>query len=535
MRESGSTVWDATLYLRLSREDGDKEESNSISAQRDLLRDYLSRDTNLREYAVRIDDGFSGASFDRPAFREMMEDIKAGKSNCVIVKDLSRFGRNYLDAGEYIEKIFPFLGVRFIAVNDGYDSINERATSDFLMLPFRNLINEAYCRDISIKIRSQLEIKRKRGEYLGAFAVYGYLKSETNNHQLVVDEYAAGVVRDIFRWKLEGASPRLIADRLNNAGVLSPAEYKRSLGMKCSTPFQSNSKALWSASGIIGLLKNKVYIGVLTQGVMTTPSYKVHKRIRKEENLWGVIPDHHQAIISKADFENVQRVLAMDTRTCIGDSVVQPLSGIVFCGDCGAGMVRKTVSSGGKRYVYYICSGNKADKTVCSTHSVRDRDLEALVLLSVQCQIQVMLDPRRLIRPESDFSLKNAKARKVQRQIDWKKSELERCERLLMSLAENLADGMIDHGEYLRLRKHYEEKHKEAENHLSSLQEAYLAVQKKGFTGSSWLNELQTHQNITALDRVTVISLIERVFIYEDKRVEISFRWRSEYPLQEAG
>ena len=289
MNEAEARVWNATLYLRLSREDEDKEESNSISGQRELLRDYLSRHPDLREYAIRIDDGFSGTTFDRPAFREMMEDIRAGKTDCVIVKDLSRFGRNYLDTGEYIETIFPFLGVRFIAVNDGYDSQRERTASDYLMLPFKNLINEAYCRDISIKIRSQLAVKRKRGDYLGSFAVYGYLKSETDKNQLVVDEYAADVVRDIFRWKLEGASPGRIADRLNSAGILSPAEYKRSMGMKYTTPFQTKPKALWSASGIISLLKNKVYIGVLTQGIMTTPSYKVQKRIRKAEQDWIVI------------------------------------------------------------------------------------------------------------------------------------------------------------------------------------------------------------------------------------------------------
>ena len=533
MTESGTTIWDATLYLRLSREDGDKEESNSISAQRDLLRDYLRRNPSLREYAVRIDDGFSGSSFERPAFQKMMADIREGKTNCVIVKDLSRFGRNYLDAGEYIEKVFPFLGVRFIAVNDGYDSEKERTASDFLMLPFRNLINEAYCRDISIKIRSQLEIKRKRGEYIGSFAVYGYLKSETNNHQLVVDEYAAGVVRDIFKWKLEGVSPRLIADRLNNAGVLSPVEHKRSLGMKCSTPFQSNPKALWSASGIISLLKNKAYIGVLTQGVMTTPSYKVHKRIRKEENQWVVIPDHHEAIVSKADFENVQRVLAMDTRACRDDSEVRPLSGVVFCGDCGAGMVRKSVSSGGKQYVYYVCSGNKASRTSCSTHSVRERVLEELVLLSVQHQIQGMLDFRGLIASAGDLSLKHAKARTVQRQIDWKDGELEQCKRLLTSLQGNLTDGMIDYEEYLQLRKRYEEQSRRTENQLLSLRNALIAVQTQGYTGTDWLEELQTRQNITVLDRETVIALIERICIYEDKRIEITFRWHSEYPSQE--
>lgn len=200
-------IWNTTLYLRLSRDDGDKEESNSITGQREMLRDYLAQHPELHEYAVRIDDGWSGSTFQRPSFQKMIEDVKAGRTNCIVVKDLSRFGRNYLDAGEYIEKIFPFLGVRFIAVNDHYDSLGGKQSSDELIIPFKNLINEAYCRDISVKIRTQLEIKRKKGQFLGAFAAYGYLKDEQDKNRLVVDEFAADIVRDIFRWKLERCPP----------------------------------------------------------------------------------------------------------------------------------------------------------------------------------------------------------------------------------------------------------------------------------------------------------------------------------------
>lgn len=276
-------IWNATLYLRLSRDDGDKEESNSITGQRELLRDFIRTRPELREYAVRIDDGFTGSNFERPSFKKMLEDVKAGRTNCIIVKDLSRFGRNYLDAGEYIEKIFPFLGVRFIAVNDNYDSLGGKNASDELIIPFKNLINEAYCRDISVKVRTQLEVKRKSGQYIGAFAVYGYLKDEANKNHLIVDEYAADIVRDIFKWKLEGMSPQDIASRLNHNGVLSPMEYKKSLGMKFATSFKANPQAVWSANAVLRILKNPVYTGVLIQGKETTPSYKVRKRVTKPE------------------------------------------------------------------------------------------------------------------------------------------------------------------------------------------------------------------------------------------------------------
>ena len=532
MNEPVTKIWDTTLYLRLSREDGDKEESNSISGQRDLIRDFMAHHPDLREYAVKVDDGFSGSSFERPAFKEMMADIKAGKTNCVIVKDLSRFGRNYLDAGEYIEKIFPFLGVRFIAINDNFDSERERTSSDDLMIPFKNLINEAYCRDISVKIRSQLEIKRKRGEYLGSFAAYGYRKSETDKNQLVIDEYAADVIRDIFKWKLEGASPKAIADRLNNSGILSPMEYKKSLGMKYATSFKANAKALWSAASIIRVLKNPLYIGVLTQGKETTPSYKVHKRISKGEEEWAVVQDSHEAIISRSDFDKVQTVLALDTRTCKDDSVVQLFSGMVFCGDCGASMIRKTVPAGGKKYIYYVCSENKANKKACSAHSIRDTDLENIVLLSAQQYIQAVIDLQDLLELTDTAPLRTAEAQKVQRQIDMKRGELERYNRLLMSLYESLTDGIINKDEYMRLKQRYSEQNAEAEKQLLALQDVLSDIQEHGSASLGWMNEFREHQNITSLDRETVVALIERIFVFDDKRVEITFRWHDEYEWQ---
>ena len=525
-------IWDATLYLRLSREDGDKEESNSISGQRDLIRDYMSHHPELREYAVRIDDGFSGSTFQRPAFQEMLADIKAGKTNCVIVKDLSRFGRNYLDAGEYIEKIFPFLGVRFIAINDNYDSNRERTSSDNLMIPFKNLINEAYCRDISVKIRSQLEIKRKRGEYLGSFAAYGYMKSETDKNKLVIDEYAADVVRDIFHWKLEGISPQGIADRLNANGILSPMEYKRSLGMKYATSFKANAKAQWSAGSIIRLLKNTVYIGVLTQGKETTPSYKVHKRISKAEDTWTVISDAHEPIIDKADFDRVQKVLSLDTRTCKDDTAVQMFSGMVFCGDCGASMVRKTIPGKDKKYVYYVCSENKAHKNVCSSHSIRDTELEKLVLLSIQQHIQAVIDLQSILAITDTAPLRTAEAQKVQRQLEKKRSELERYNRLLMSLYESLTDGIITREEYKHLKESYSNQSAEAEKQLLALQEILEDIWKHGSSNQSWMDEIKAHHNITSLDRETVVTLIDRILVYEDRRVEIVFHWQDEFDWQ---
>ena len=530
MQNTQNKIWNATLYLRLSRDDGDKEESNSITGQRELLRDYISQHPELREYAVRVDDGFSGSTFERPSFQKMIEDVRAGRTDCIIVKDLSRFGRNYLDAGEYIEKIFPFLGVRFIAVNDHYDSLGDKKSSDDLIIPFKNLINEAYCRDISVKIRSQLEIKRKNGQFLGSFAAFGYLKDPQNKNRLIVDEYAADIVRDIFRWKLEGVSPQDIADALNKLGVLSPMEYKRSLGMKYTTSFKTNSKALWSAGTVIRILKNPIYTGVLVQGKETTPSYKVHKRITKDQSEWVVTEDSHEAIISKIDFDSVQKVLKLDTRRSPDGETVGLFSGMVFCGDCGASMVRKTVPAGGRKYVYYVCSAHKQEKS-CSPHRMRDTVLEDIVLDSLKQHIREVVDMSELLSMTDTAPLRTARAQKVQRQLDKKHEEYEKLQKLLMSLYENLADGIIDREEYTRLKQNFTLRAEETEKQMDALRENLSDIQNQG-AANDWMEEFSKRQGLTELDRSVVVALIDKILIHANDVVEIVYRWQDEFSWQ---
>ena len=530
MLNTQKKIWSATLYVRLSRDDGDKEESGSITGQRELLRDYISQHPELREYAIRIDDGFSGSTFERPGFQKMIEDVKAGRTDCIVVKDLSRFGRNYLDAGEYIEKIFPFLGVRFIAVNDNYDSLGEKKSSDDLIIPFKNLINEAYCRDISMKIRSQLEIKRKKGQFLGSFAAFGYLKDEQDKNKLVVDQYAADIVRDIFKWKLEGISPQDIAGALNKLGVLSPMEYKRSLGMKYTTSFKTSAKAAWSAGTVIRILKNPIYTGVLIQGKETTLSYKVHKRIAKDKSEWTVIEDSHEAIISEIDFDSVQKVLKCDTRRSPDDKAVGLFSGMLFCGDCGASMVRKTVPAGEKKYVYYVCSAHKQDKS-CSPHRMRDTALEEVILDSLRQHIREVVNMSELLNITDTAPLRTAQTQKVQRQLDKKREEYEKLQKLLMSLYENLTDGVIDREEYARLKASFTARADEAEKQMDALRESLNDIQSHK-TENVWMNEFIKRQELASLDRAVVVALIDKILIHSNDVVEIIYRWQDEFAWQ---
>lgn len=512
--------WNACGYVRLSHEDGDREESNSVTGQKELIRDYFSRHPEFIECGMRVDDGFSGSSFERPAFQAMMTDVKAGKIDCIVVKDLSRFGRNYLDAGEYIERIFPFLGVRFIAINDDYDSLSSNKETDSLIIPFKNLINEAYCRDTSVKIRSQLEIKRRRGDFTGAFAVYGYLKDPANKNHLVADVYAADVVRDIFRWKMDGISAGDIADRLNESGILAPMDYKKSLGMRFSTPFCTHAHSCWNAASVLRILKNEVYTGMLVQGKNTTPSYKVKRRIVKPRAEWDIVSGTHEAIISPNDFELVQNVLARDTRTNPGNGMVELFSGIVYCGECGASMIRKTVPSKKKKYVYYVCAAHKNEKK-CSAHSIRDSVLENMVFVSLNKQIQNMIGICGLRQMAKEVMQRKAGVSKLKGRLDKKREEAERYQRLLRSLFESLSDGVISQEEYVTMKQNYAVHLRETEeqaDHIRAEMEHAFASSREG---GEW--------NITKLDRSLVVSLVARIFVCRNKRLEIVYNWRDEF------
>lgn len=527
MRES-TKIWNACGYVRLSHEDGDREESNSVIGQKDLIRDFFSHHPELVECGMRIDDGFSGSSFDRPAFQKMMADVRAGEIDCIVVKDLSRFGRNYLDAGEYIEQIFPFLGVRFIAINDNYDSQNRNEESDRLIIPFKNLINEAYCRDISVKIRSQLEMKRKRGDFIGAFAVYGYLKDPENKNHLIIDPYAADVVRDIFRWKLAGVSAGDIADNLNTSGILTPMDYKKSQGMRFATPFRMNVRSYWTATTVLRILKNPVYAGILVQGKNTTPSYKVKKRMVKSREEWDIVEGKHEAIIAPNDFKVVQGVLALDTRTSPGGGFVELFSGMVYCGECGASMVRKTVPSGKKKYVYYVCAAHKNEKT-CFAHSMRDSVLEEVVLESLKNQIQNAVGTSRLLELIEDTTLQKAGICRLKERLKKKQVEIDKYQHLLYSLYENLSGGVIDNREYEKLKRNYHALCSEAEGQAGSIrmeieQQVEICRERRGF-----LEQLKKSQGIKELDRTLVVLLIARILIYRDKRMEIVYNYNDGY------
>ncbi len=530
--KTDSKTYQAAIYLRLSREDGDvaeggKQVSNSIANQKELIMDYLKSHPEIKVVSTYTDDGYSGVDFERPDFQCLLSDIRESKINCVIVKDLSRFGRNYIESGRYIEKIFPMLGIRFIAVTDGYDSINEDLGSE-MIIPFKNLINDAYCRDISVKIRSHMDIKRRNGEYIGAFAAYGYLKDKENKNHLVIDEYAADVVRDIFSMKLCGMSQQAIADKLNADGILSPIQYKKSIGIDLESSFQKSAKPKWSYNAVLRILKNEVYTGTVVQGKCTTPNYKIKKRVHKAENEWIRVQNTHDAIIPRDEFGLVQGLLLRDTRVAPDGTEVFPLGGMLFCADCGESMVRKTVPAGGRRYVYYVCSGNKKDKNHCSTHSFSEKKLTESVLEAVKGHIRAVLSISEAVEIIGKAPEMKPDAVKCEERIEKLRAEADECNVRRKNLYEDYKDGILTKDEYFMLRDQYQKQLEGIGRSMEAVQSEKDTIISSRSGKQEWIEKLKKYKDADSLDRGLVTFIIDRIDVAVGNRLQVKYRFEKE-------
>lgn len=522
------------IYLRLSKDDGDfsssgygKTESNSIHNQRELLMNYLEAHPEMELAGEYKDDGYTGTNFDRPEFQRMIEDIQKGLINCVIVKDLSRFGRDYIDCGKYIEKLFPQLNVRFIAVNDHYDTANAHQ-SDSIVVPFKNLINDSYSRDISIKVRTNLAVKRQQGEFIANFAVYGYRRDPDNRNHLVIDEYAAAIVRDIFRWKLEGFSCNSIADRLNHAGILSPMEYKKSQGSRFHTAFKTSCTAMWSGVAIRRILKNEVYTGVMVQGKRTTPNYKTKTQIYKDQSEWDRMEGTHVPIITMEEFDTVQRLLGEDTRASEADLAVHPLCGRIFCADCGSPIVRKSVNSRKKHYAYFVCSAHKNNTKPCTPHRIAEAVLLQAVLVTVQKQVAFLLDMERALQAVKSSTWEEAELKKIETSIAIQEQIISKNNALRLGVYEDLQAGILSRDEYVSLKEKFSERIDAARGTIGQLMVSKRELQSSLESRQGWLAQFHQYTNLTQLDRRTVVSLIDRVTILENSEIAVEFRYKDQ-------
>ncbi len=532
MENTVRSQYQAAAYVRLSKEDlisasGARTESNSISNQKQLILDFVKDKADIQIVSIREDDGYTGTDYDRPDFQRMMDDIRAGIVNCVIVKDLSRFGREYINAGKYIDRLFPYYGVRLISINDGIDTITRNSSDDFNIM-VKNLMNDNYCRDISIKIRSQLQVKRKNGEFIGAFAPYGYEKSVEDKNKLVIDLYAAEVVRDIFRWKLEGINQDAIARRLNEQGILSPMEYKKSKGLSYKTSFKTKSKALWTPVAVRRILTNPVYVGTLIQGIRTRPNYKIKTVVVNEEAKWAICENAHEAIIKPRTFLLVQRLLELDTRTSPYEEGVFSLAGLLYCGDCKGPMVRKTQTASGKKFYYYVCGQHKKNGE-CTTHRISKTQLEDAVLKLLQEHIRLLMELDTCLKAIRNAPIRRLSMQKAEERLLAVEGDIERYRRLKLSAYEDMKEGVLSKEDYLDIKAQYEARISDAHLAEEQVRREINLYLENGNAPQQWIREFIEYRNIQSLTRLVAVECIERIVIYEDKRIEVTFTHMQDY------
>lgn len=500
-------MYKTARYARLSREDGDKLESDSILNQLHVIEDFCSLHPELEVLEDYTDDGFTGTNFQRPGFQRMLGDIQAGTINCVIVKDLSRFGRDYIDMGYYLERLFPTLGVRFIAVNDCVDSLSGPYD---MLLPLKNIFNTQYAKDISSKIRSSFRTKQRRGEFVGAFASYGYLKEPENRNHLIPDPVAAEVVRRIFQMAASGIGQVRIAKQLNEERTPCPSEYKRLMGERYTNGQKLETTCYWTYATIHRMLRNEIYLGNMVANRYERPA--MHGKAKKaDETDWIVVNGTHEPLISRELWDTVQAQIANNARSVDFTGNVSLFSGFLFCGDCGRAMC-KTSRSG--RISYTCGSYHRYGASVCSSHYIRQDVLESIVLS----------DLNRVIGAVSDLNDLAAKSRRAvstgtNNELSRLHHALERIRRLKQSSYEDYKDGLLGKEDFLRYKADYD---RQEEILCRQISQAQVPDTVKT-TAASWADELAATGKLTKLDRATLAQTVKNIRVFKDKRIEITY------------
>ena len=526
-------VWRIAIYIRLSKEDArNNDESESVSNQRAIIEEHIASFNDGDEYIIvdeYVDDGISGTTDDeRDDFQRMLGDIKKGRINCVIVKDLARSFRNYSDQGYYLDDWFPRFNVRFISLyHQPLDSYKEPQNMRSIAVPIQGVLNENHCAETSDKIREVFDMKRRNGEHIGSFAAYGYIKDPNDKNALVADEEAAEVVREIFTKFLDGMSKNAIVHYLNEHGVLSPAAYKRErLGLKYQNPSIDPAKRpLWGAVTITGILKNRMYCGDMVQGRYRVKSYKIHVQEVVPEDEWYIVENTHEAIIDRDTFDKVQRLLLRDTRTAPQKKQIYLFSGFLRCADCGKAMTRSKV--GGT--VYYYCRTYKdQSKSACTKHTIKHNRLEVAVLYAIQQQVYLAVDYTKTIERINRAPLVKSQSKKLSDAIEQKERELAKIARYKQAIYQDWKDGEITHSDYRHMKEDYEEQ-AEALNEVIDKLRAEQAELENGIdTENPFLKAFRQYGNIEKLTRDVLIELVDHIKVYEGGNISIVFRFADE-------
>ena len=523
------------IYARLSVENSGKDDDgNSLQNQIAVCEDYLDGCPHLRLTEVYSDNGRTGTVFDRPAWNRLMDDVRTGKIQCIVVRDLSRFGRDYVETGSYLEKIFPALGTRFISVKENFDNFTCGNAMESLSVSLQNLVNAMYSRDISKKVSTALRAQMETGSFRNRNLPYGYLWNGDKT-AYVVDEEAAAVVRQIFEWKLREVSVYTIVERLKTGGIESPERHKRRAGARNGDNIQGEG---WCPSTIRGILQNRAYIGEMVCGKSETALYKGLKKHVTETDKWIVVPDAHPPIVSVSDFEAVERQMredsahretAMEWSADIRAGMIDLFAGKIFCADCGKRMYYKRQRIQCKGVVFrgvYDCSTHmRRGHGTCFKHAMRQDALNEKVFNAIRDQLQVALDYEKLLLAMRGGSGEASVREKHKAAVASVKLRLNALKKKRAGLYESYVEGILNEEEYAFAKQTYEEQY-EALNRL--LDEA--VERRERFLASispdnKWLTMMRGAAGMTGLTQELVDAIIEKVLVYGGGRIEVVFNY----------
>jgi hypothetical protein len=525
---SAKSLWRVAVYIRLSREDGN-EESESVVNQKKILAEYLQRHF-VGEYEITdyyIDDGLTGTDDTRADFMRMVQDIEHGKVNCMLCKTLSRAFRNYSDQGYYLEYYFPQKNVRFISTGDPkIDTFTNPEAITGLEVPITGLMNDRFAAQTSNAVRRTFNTKRRNGEYIGAFAPYGYLKDPEDKNHLVLDEEIVPIKRDMLQWFIrDGMSLSGIAKRLNELGVPNPTAYKRGKGLQYSNPKVHENDGLWTGTGVRRVLLDKINLGHMVQGKQRVVSYKVHDRIPVPEEEWFIKENTHEPTFTQEEYDTAMRLLERDTRVPNGKSEVHLFSGFMRCYDCRKALQRKSSRSN----TYYTCRTNtEKSKTKCSAHSIREDILESVILAAIQAQIALVNSIETIVDEINAKPEANTASQRIEKMLKEKSRELDKAQSLTDGLYGDLKAGLINENDYRRMKQKYDDQVKQIGIVIANLKEEQARMNQDVEKENLVFAQFRKCKNVRQLDRNLLVELMDKICIHENKEITIQFLFEDE-------
>ena len=506
------------LYCRLSQDDGREGESNSISNQKEILAQY-ARANGFHNTMFFVDDGISGTTFDRPDFQRMQRMIENGEIGVVIVKDLSRFGRNYLDVGEYLEIKYPTLGVRFIAIQENVDTLKNTGTE---MMPFNNIFNEWYAAQTSKKIRAVWKSKADKGERIAAAIPYGYIKSQDDPKQWIIDEEAAKVVRYIFELTLEGLGPMKIARRLEDEQILSPTAYYLENGRKSSNDISARGKCAWSTTSVRHILENRQYTGCTVNFKTSLVSYKVHKTVYNPEEEWQIIPNTQEAIIDEDTFNRVQELRDSRRRnTATGRESL--FSGLLYCADCKSKLYFCAAKSIKPEQEFHRCSAYKENRGSCSIHFIREVVLREAILELVK-RVALFIQQYEAVflymYAKKHNITKEVNSRNMKATIERNKRRIKELDKLIERIYEDNVLGKIPDARFSKMMANYEAEQNQLVTETAKAEESLKTMEQDKVDLRAFLEAIRQCTDIKELTPAIVNRLIRRIEVHNSEKID---------------